>query len=118
MVTGTPISIGSDGVRSLQDAHEQVAREWPGRYAPATVMRGYYEWAARVYQQVADTDPDHQHEARFWAQQERETAQGYAARIAARESAKRGTGAGLEVEGRPAPASSSSIPLTAKEQRP
>jgi hypothetical protein len=65
----------------LQDAHEQVAREWPGRHASAETFRAYHEFAARLYDQVAEIDPAHHHEALYWAQQERETAQGFAAQI-------------------------------------
>lgn len=68
-------------VRTLQDAHEQVAREWPGRHSSAETFRAYHELAARLYDQVAEIDPAHHHEALYWAQQERETAQGFAARI-------------------------------------
>ena len=68
-------------VRTLQDAHEQVAREWPGRHASAETFRAYHERAARLYEQVAQIDTHHHHEALYWAQQERETAQGFAARI-------------------------------------
>lgn len=64
-------------VRTLQEAHEQVAREWPGRHASAEVLGAYYQRAARLYEQVVESDPDHHHEALFWAQQERETAKGY-----------------------------------------
>lgn len=70
-------------VRTLQDAHEQVAREWPGRHASAETFRAYYELAARLYEQVAEIDPAHHHEALYWAQQERETAQGFAEQTAA-----------------------------------
>jgi hypothetical protein len=70
-------------VRTLQDAHEQVAREWPGRQASAETFRAYYERAGRLYEQVAQIDSDHHHEALYWAQQERETAQGFAAQIRA-----------------------------------
>lgn len=61
-------------VQTLREAHEQVAREWPGRHASAAVFRAYYEQAARLYEQVARVDPDHYHEALYWAGQEREAA--------------------------------------------
>jgi hypothetical protein len=68
-------------VRTLQDAHEQIAREWPGRHASAETFRAYYSRAAVLYEQVAATDPDHHHEALYWAQQERETAQELSAQL-------------------------------------
>lgn len=61
-------------VQTLREAHEQVAREWPGRHASAAVFRAYYEQAARLYEQVARLDPDHHHEALYWAGQEHEAA--------------------------------------------
>ena len=61
-------------VQTLREAHEQVARQWPGRHASAAVFRAYYEQAARLYEQVARVDPAHHHEALYWAGQEREAA--------------------------------------------
>lgn len=66
-------------VQTLQDAHEAIARQWPGRHASATTFHAYHEWSARLYEQVSRTDTDHHHEALYWAQQERETAEGFAA---------------------------------------
>lgn len=67
-------------VWTLQDAHEQVAREWPGRHAATETFRAYHTRAASLYEQVAVTDPDHHHEALHWAQQQREIAQEPSAR--------------------------------------
>jgi hypothetical protein len=54
-------------VRTLQDAQEQVAREWPGRHASAEMFSAYHSRAARLYEQVAQIDTDHHHEALYWA---------------------------------------------------
>lgn len=85
-------------VRTLQDAHEQVARGWPGRHASSEEFRAYHEQAARLYEQVTGSDPDHHHEALYWAQQERETAQEFAA-DPTKSTISGGSSAGAESEG-------------------
>lgn len=67
--------------RTLQDAREQAALRWPGRHASAIEFHAYHQNAAQLFQQVAQTDPGHKHEALYLAQQERETAQRFAALI-------------------------------------
>lgn len=62
-------------VATLQDAHEQVCREWPGRDAPVSVMVAYHQRAAALYDQVAEIDREHRHEALYWAHDERQTAE-------------------------------------------
>ena len=65
---------------TLQDAHRQVAHLWPGRHATAAGFRAYHEQAAQVYERVAESDPDHHHEALFLARQERNSAEEFARR--------------------------------------
>lgn len=101
-------------VVTLQDAHEQIARVWPGRHASAASLRTYYDHAARLYEQVSESDPGHRNEARYMAQLERRTAQRYARQLIG--SAANDTRAGAGVDNPPAPASST-IPLPAKEQQ-
>lgn len=104
-------------VWTLQEAHEQAAREWPGRHATAEALRGYYELVAHLFEQAALADPDHQHEARYLAREAAQTARGYAAQILpSPASDQTGTGAGAGIAAPPAPVSST-IPLSAKEQQ-
>ncbi|HEX5114070.1 MAG TPA: AMED_5909 family protein [Pseudonocardiaceae bacterium] len=58
-------------VITLQAAHELLHREWPGDRPPVSQALAYHSRAAALYAHVAETDPDHHHEALFWAQQER-----------------------------------------------
>lgn len=67
-MTGRPL----DDVGTLQEAHEVVRRDWPGRGASAEDWLAHHERAAAVYAHVADVDAGHHHEAVFWASQERQ----------------------------------------------
>jgi hypothetical protein len=67
-----------DSVRTLQQAHELLARQWPGRSASSATWRAHHEYAAKLYAHVAEVDQDHHHEALFWAAQEQEAAHGLA----------------------------------------
>lgn len=61
-------------VSTLGAAHELLTRQWPGDNASPAAWTAYHQHAADLYDQIARTDPDHQHEARYWAQQERSAA--------------------------------------------
>jgi hypothetical protein len=71
---------------TLRAARELLTREWPGREAPVSAWLAYHQRAARLYKHVANVDPDHQHEALYWAGYERDQAQ--ALRESARENTK------------------------------
>jgi hypothetical protein len=62
------------GVSTLQQAHEALRRQWPGRLASDAAWLAHHERAAGLYAHVARVDSDHHHEALFWAAQERESA--------------------------------------------
>jgi hypothetical protein len=61
-------------VATLRAAHELLARQWPGGNSSSLGWVAYHQHAADLYDEVARSDPDHQHEARYWAQQERAAA--------------------------------------------
>jgi hypothetical protein len=104
----------------LQDAHGQVARQWPGRHASAEAFRAYHEYAARTYQQAAQIDTDHHHEALYWAQQARHNAEEFGAQITSSatptDRREPGTGAGAKAA-RPARPSTSHHSRDTKEQQ-
>jgi hypothetical protein len=70
-------------VRTLTAARELLHREWPGSNASVAVLLAHHQRAAALFDQVAEIDSDHHHEALVLAQQERETAQGLAKQMAA-----------------------------------
>jgi hypothetical protein len=68
--------------RTLREAHEFLHRQWPGEPTLPALL-AYHEQAAALYRQIAELDVGHQHEALFWAQQEREAVAALTARLAA-----------------------------------
>jgi hypothetical protein len=83
---------GQISVRTLTAARELLHREWPGTNASVAVLLAHHQRAAALFDQIAEIDPDHHHEALVLAQQERETAQILANQMAA-PSAESGTAA-------------------------
>ncbi|MGH3841674.1 MAG: AMED_5909 family protein [Pseudonocardiaceae bacterium] len=73
--TGTP--------RTLMQAHEELVRIRPARDAPPHVWLGYYERSVSLYQLIAQIDPGHNGEARYWAHREHRRAREIAVRIGA-----------------------------------
>ncbi|HEY6422931.1 MAG TPA: AMED_5909 family protein [Pseudonocardiaceae bacterium] len=69
--------------QTLMQAHAELVRIRPGRDASSTAWLAYYQRSVSVYEQIAETDPGHEGEARYWAQRERARAQNIAARIRA-----------------------------------
>jgi hypothetical protein len=67
--------------RTLMQAHEELVRARPCRKASLPVWLAYHQHSARVYEQIAKTDPGHDGEALYWAQRERVHARGIEARI-------------------------------------
>lgn len=61
-------------IRTLRQAQEHVRRQWPGNCASHAAWLAYHQQASDLYRRVAEIDPDHHHEALFWAQQEKEAA--------------------------------------------
>lgn len=70
MVTAKPTPILRQV--TLRQAHELLARKWPGVDAPVAAQLAHHERAMRLYEQVARVDADHHHEALYWAGYERE----------------------------------------------
>jgi hypothetical protein len=56
-------SAGQASVRTLTAAREQLHREWPGSNASVAVLLAHHQRAAALFDQVAEIDPDHHHEA-------------------------------------------------------
>jgi hypothetical protein len=75
---------GRPDIRSLRHAQEWLIRRWPGDCSTAAALLAYHRMAADLYDRVASADPAHHHEALFWAQQERATAQALAELITPR----------------------------------
>lgn len=73
-------------VRTMQDAHDFMARLRPASVAPAAEWLAFRRRGAQVYARVADVDRYHHHEALYWAQLEHEAAEELAGRIAAERS--------------------------------
>jgi hypothetical protein len=57
----------NEPITTLREAREQLNREWPGNAATLQVWLAYYRRAVDLYANVAETDPDHHHEALYWA---------------------------------------------------
>jgi hypothetical protein len=74
---------GQISVRTLTAARELLHREWPGSNATVSVLLAHHQRAAALFDQVAEIDSDHHHEALVLAQQERETVQVLAEQISA-----------------------------------
>jgi hypothetical protein len=72
MVTGKESALGPV---MLRQAHELLTPQWPGQNASVAAQVAYHEGAARLYEHVARVDPDHHHEALFWANEERHAAE-------------------------------------------
>jgi hypothetical protein len=68
-------------LRVLMQAHEELVRSRPGRNASLAVWLAYYQRSVTLYEQIAEIDPFHGLEARYWAQRERHHAEEIAARI-------------------------------------
>jgi hypothetical protein len=69
--------------RTLMQAHRELVRIRPSRDASLAAWLAYYQRSVSVYEQVAETDPGHDGEARYWAQRERTRAQNITAHIRA-----------------------------------
>jgi hypothetical protein len=82
-VTIRAVRTGKLSANTLAAAHETLHRYWPGGHRPLSTLLAYHEAAAALYGKVAEIDSAHHHEALFWVQQERETAQALADQIAA-----------------------------------
>jgi hypothetical protein len=59
---------------TLMQVHELMVRERPRRDAPKEVWLAYYRRSAGLYEEVADIDRGHHHEALYWARWERKRA--------------------------------------------
>ena len=68
-------------LRTLLQAHEELVRSRPGVDASLTVWLAYYQRSVALYEQIAEIDPFHGLEARYWAQRERHHAEEIAAQI-------------------------------------
>ncbi|MGH4009280.1 MAG: AMED_5909 family protein [Pseudonocardiaceae bacterium] len=70
-------------LRTLMQAHEELVRIRPGGDASLAVWLGYYQRSVALYEQIAEIDPFHGLEARYWAQRERHRAEEIVARLRA-----------------------------------
>ncbi|HEX5407439.1 MAG TPA: AMED_5909 family protein [Pseudonocardiaceae bacterium] len=70
-------------MQTLRAAHELLHRHWPGDHPPSPALLDYHLGAADLYDRIAETDAAHQHEAPYWAHQERDAAQAIADQISA-----------------------------------
>ena len=57
--------------QTLMQAHEELVRIRPCPKALLPVWLLYYQRSVEVYEQIAKTDPGHEGQAKYWAQQER-----------------------------------------------
>ena len=78
------VSVGRGNTRPLRvlmQVHEELVRARPGRDAPLAVWLAYYQRSVALYEQIAEIDPFHDGEARYWAQRERHRAEETVARL-------------------------------------
>lgn len=61
--------------QTVATAHEALGKIRPGPTASQSTWRAYRQLAARVYNEVADIDRFHHHEALYWAGRERDKAE-------------------------------------------
>jgi hypothetical protein len=73
--------VRSGAPQTLMQAHEELVRSRPDRKASLQVWLSYYQHSVKVYERIAQTDPGHNGEARYWAERERAHARGIQARI-------------------------------------
>lgn len=85
MVTGKDSALGPV---TLRQAHELLTPQWPGVDAPIAAQVAYHDRAVRLYQHVARVDPDHHHEALYWAGYERNQVEQLRASIGAPQDKK------------------------------
>jgi hypothetical protein len=76
--TVTPVS-----PRTLMQAHEALVRIRPDRDASLSVWLAYYQRSVSLYERIAEIDPGHEGEARYWAKREKTHAGNIAAQIRA-----------------------------------
>ncbi|HKR51788.1 MAG TPA: AMED_5909 family protein, partial [Pseudonocardiaceae bacterium] len=62
-------------LRTLMQVHEELVRIRPGGDASLAVWLAYYQRSVALYEQIAEIEPGHGHEARYWAQRERRRAE-------------------------------------------
>jgi hypothetical protein len=74
--------------RTLMQAHEVLVRVRPKGDVSLEQWRVYSERSAALYAEIAEIDRGHHHEALYWAERERKSAEEVAARIHAQKSRK------------------------------
>jgi hypothetical protein len=78
------VSVGGGNARPLRlliQVHEELVRARPDRDAPLAVWLAYYQRSVALYEQIAEIDPFHGWEARYWAQRERRRAEEIVTRL-------------------------------------
>ncbi|MQA16246.1 MAG: hypothetical protein GEV09_19490 [Pseudonocardiaceae bacterium] len=80
-MTGTDKAASPGPPRTLTHAHEALVRIRPGGDASLAAWRSYYERSVALYQEIAEIDRGHHHEALYWAEREQDKANEVAARI-------------------------------------
>jgi hypothetical protein len=69
-------------------AHAELVRIRPRRDASSAAWLSYYQRSVLLYEQIAELDPSHELEARYWAQREKTRAGNIAAQIRAQAPGK------------------------------
>jgi hypothetical protein len=67
-------------------AHEALVRIRPKSGASSAAWQAYYERSVALYQEIAEIDRGHHHEALYWAEREQRKAAEIATRISVGES--------------------------------
>ena len=88
---GVSVGVGGEtakpgSLRTLMLVHEELVRIRPKGDASLAVWLAYYQRSVALYEQIAEIDPGHGHEARYWAQRERHRAEEIITRIRAQRS--------------------------------
>lgn len=80
---GKTVTLGRP--RTLMQAHEELVRIRPSRDASVAAWFAYYRHSVSMYEQIAEIDPGHELEARYWAHRERVRAEEMAGQIKTQE---------------------------------
>lgn len=72
--------------RTLMQAHDALVAIRPKSNASLKAWKAFYERSVRVYQEIAEIDRGHHHEALYWADREQKNADEITARIKAKGS--------------------------------
>lgn len=84
--TGKNKAVNSAPPRTLMQAHVALVGVRPKGKASLATWKAFYERSVALYQEIAEIDRGHHHEALYWADREQEKLDDTIVRISAQES--------------------------------